>query len=58
MDEGNFLTEVDDKVFNSPGFCRESTIGDVDLRRAALGLIWLGAEKSEGVLGCEKEVMA
>ena len=32
--------------------------GDTDdLRRAELGIMWLGPERSEGVLGCEKEVM-
>lgn len=55
---GGFLVEIDDKVFSSPGFGRISVTGDADLRRAAIGFMWFGPERSEGVLGCEKEVMA
>ena len=58
MDEGGFLVEIDDKVFNSPGFWWISVTGDADLRRAAIEFTWFGPERREGVLGCEKEVIA
>lgn len=58
MDGGGFLAEMDDMVFTSPEFGRISKTGDTDVRRAPLGFMWFGPERSEGVLGCEKEVMA
>lgn len=58
MDGGWFLVEIEDKTFNSPGFWRISVTGDADLRREAIEFMWFGPERSEGVLGCEKEVIA